>query len=259
MNIGSHNSYNKISGVNFTSVVPLKVFINGELQADSQMVKKAVVATSKILANPACGNQKFIGVKHEFMRYDRDFASREGKPKSGTIIRNFVQNGISYLFTGIHAEQIDKIGRMIGPAKATAKKAYGSTKNQTVSALGRMYYDKIREFISFPKARVREFIDPKTRMYAGDEMELRIYAASEGEIGNKNFKINVDKVEFKKAGEEPFDIKKTEEIKPTQTDNAKSQTQPIKEEASPPKKTIAGRKKCKISPDGYQTKIDFGK
>ena len=62
------------NNVNFTSVIPLKVFVNGRLSKDCEIIKKAGHSASRILSNDARGNKKSLGIIREFIKHDKDFS-----------------------------------------------------------------------------------------------------------------------------------------------------------------------------------------
>ena len=187
------------NNVNFTSVVPLKVFIDGMPSTDVANVKKAVVATAKILTSTANGNQKSLSMIRKFIKYDRDFSYNAGGCKSGELIRNTVSQGEAYLFTGEHAKVLNELGKKIGPVKSQGLAQFNTTKTFEANTFAKNYFDKMRDFLSYPKIRIKEFINPKTRAYEGEPMELHIHAKSKGQMGKAGFKLDIDAIDFSKT------------------------------------------------------------
>lgn len=207
MRISNQNyNYNNQNNVNFTSVVPLKVFIDGAPSADPKHIKRVVVALQKLLTSKAT-DTRAIAIKKTFRDIDRDFRFPIGDYVSGTLIRNSVHRGTSYLFTGPHAEELDKLGRKIGPAKAEGVKCCGTTKTFEVKKLINEYFKKMSEFVSNSRLRIRESINPNNRMYVGDEVKLSIYAKSNGKFGTDGLRVNIEGISF-----EPMNQKRTNSL-----------------------------------------------
>jgi len=230
---------NKANNVNFTSAVPLKVFINGLPSTDVANIRKAVVATSKILTSPANADQKSLSIIRKFIKSDRDFSYTDGGVKSGVLIRNIISQGQAYLFTGEHAKILNELGKKIGPAKSQGLAQFNTTKTFESSTLTKNYFDKIREFLSYPLIRVKESINPKTRMYEGDLLELNILAKTEGKAGKNGFKLVIDDISFQP-------IKKLQVIV----------AEPAEKAIPAPINTKNKRKKA-VNPDNQQTKLDL--
>lgn len=193
-----NNSVN--NSVNFTSVVPVKVFIDGRPSANPVNIRRAVRGLEHILTNPANGEQSLIAIKKDFVSHDRDFNYFGEKMASGMLIRNIVDKGVAYLFTGEHAKILNELGKKIGPEKSRGLEYLGTTKTFESNVLAKKYFERIQTFLSYPKIRIRESISLQTRMYIGDEVELHINAKSVKDLGKKGFGLNLENISFKKLG-----------------------------------------------------------
>jgi len=150
------------NNVNFTSIIPLKVFKDGAEQAcsDLDIVENATSKVVKLLTKPANGDVKIIALKKEFAKYDKDFTA-----KSTVAMRKVVHNGSVYLFTNKQAEILSELGKKIGLAASQVK-----------GIAERNYFDKISELLTLPNFRIKEEINPTTRAYEGAPLELHIHA-----------------------------------------------------------------------------------
>lgn len=205
------------SRVNFTSVVPVRVIIDGQTSLRTNNVRRAIREFQSILTNPASKNDKFIKIKKEFSFKVKDLNYYGEKVQIGEVVRNIVdpKKGLGYIFTGIHAENLNILGKAIGPEKHKALEILGTPKSFESSAAVRAYFEKANEFISHAKSRVSGKINPKTMSYEGDELVLNIYAKSVGKPGINGYKFEIDHVEFKKAEHLPqLPIKEKETAKP---------------------------------------------
>lgn len=187
--------------VNFTSVITTRVIIDGQSSVRTSNIRRAIRGLQSILVNPANKNDKFVKVKNEFSSKVKDLNYYGEKVQIGEVIRNIVdpKKGLGYLFTGVHAENLNALGKVIGPEKHKALEVLGTTKSYESSAAIKAYFEKANEFITHAKSRVSEKINPKTMSYEGDELVLNIYAKSVGKPGKKGYKLEIDHVEFKKA------------------------------------------------------------
>lgn len=221
VNINQNNTRKNLkANPNFTSIIPVKILIDGDPSVGFRNIKKVTRALSDILFKEIGDNLKAIELKQEFSRYDRDFKDPDGLGDKSELIRNRVLSGVSYLFTGPQAEQLDTLGRKIGPAKRKGLDNYGTTKTFEAKAFGRDYANQITKFInSNSKAKIRATINHETGAYQGEEMFLEIKTTSQGTFGKKNFKLFIDGIKFKplkdialRVVEEP---KKPIEVKPS--------------------------------------------
>lgn len=203
--------------VNFTSVVTARVIIDGQPSVRTSNVRRAIRGLQSILINPANKNDRFVKVKKEFSSKVKDLNYYGEKVQIGEVIRNIVdpKTALGYLFTGVHAENLNTLGKVIGPEKHKALEILGKTKSFESNAAIKAYFEKANEFITHAKSRVSEKINPKTMSYEGDELVLNIYAKSVGKPGQKGYKLEIDRVEFKKAENLPqLPIKEKKTAKP---------------------------------------------
>jgi len=139
-----------------------------------------------------------------FAGHDRSFNLVASSDKKGNVLRNYVpkNSDIAYLFTGSQAQALDKLGKKIGPEKAAGKKRCGTTKTFEAQNRAHQYFDKIMQLINDNmNAHMSETITPTTRDYKGRKLGLQIEAKSQGKFDKKGFKVIIDRIIFRKIGE----------------------------------------------------------
>ena len=175
ININQQNQ-NARKNPNFTSVIPIKVFIDGEKCTDIPLIHKAIRALVKIVTKPADNNANTI--RQNFLSIDPDT-----RPFNGVVrpIRNRIYGDISYLFTGQHATSLDELGKLIGRAKSNGIASKSIHTN---------YFNKIKEFIN-PNLT-------KRIKYQDKEIGLHILTRSKGNPNKKGFKLIIDKIQVRR-------------------------------------------------------------
>lgn len=198
---------NQAQKVNFTSVIPTKVFIDGLPSADPENLKRAVVATTKILTKPYKGNEKFKQIILNFSRVVRDFKYNSEGAKSGEVLRNNINEyGGVFLFSGAQAQKLHKPAKLIGPEKTSGLISHGTVKTFEVHALGTQYGKSINSFINDFKLRLTETIFGRGvsgKVTKGDPLEMHIHAKSIGTFGKRGFKLDIDRISFEKVNKTP--------------------------------------------------------
>lgn len=208
MNVGSinninsqQNKYKTQAKPSFTSILPVKVFIDGCPSTDAKNIKKVVRELSEILFHPK-NDAKALEIRRVFAERDRDFNHIRCSDEKSNVLRNRTIDGLSFLFTGTQAHKLDELGREIGPAKAKSLRVFHTTKTYEVRVKVKGYFDKIKAFIqSNASAHVHERINLKTKAYEGQELGLHVHAKSVGTPGKKGFKITIENIFFRKIGQ----------------------------------------------------------
>lgn len=236
----SQNKYkNSVSSPSFSSIMPVKVFIDDLPSTNRSNAKRAIRGLSKILFNSA-KNENDKAIKESFSKYDRDFRHIDDEGDKSKWLRNLPQKGgISYLFTGPQAEELDALGRKIGPEKNIGLQKLGTARTFEARAKAHDYFNQIKKFIeSHNGAWIRESINPQTGIYEGKELGLCIFAKSEGVYGKRGFKLNIDKITFRKIDSAPKPVveKVPQADKPPAQPNQET-TAAKQESAKKPKRT----------------------
>ena len=98
------------------------------------------------------------------------------------------------MFTGIHAEVLNDLGKKVGPAKHAGLVQHGTVKTFYAKSLATDYFEKMKTFIENPKIRIKESVNQNTRMYEGEDVELNIHAKSSGKMGKPGFKLDINDI-----------------------------------------------------------------
>lgn len=166
--VNQNNSMNK-RNVNFTSVVPMRVFIDDLPAFESQHIEKVVRKILSMLKNPQAYGSNKNQLSRAFKEKVWDYKIPLKKTKENeNLIRTYLgDKGIVYLFTGTDAESVFIKGKAIGQAKATAKRATESPiEFKSINTFGikkakEYYHNFIEQLIQDPKKRLKELIPPK--------------------------------------------------------------------------------------------------
>lgn len=186
----------------FTSVVPMRVYINGKPSADAANIRRATRLLTKVLKGPSGDNEHARHIVKTYAKYDKDYDYRSGclgyNSPTGSLFRNYIDRTQAYFLTGKQAMEIEALGRKIGPAKSDGLYRLGSTKTFESKSRINDYYDRIKYFIQNPVLRIRENISPTTNAYEGKPLTLNIYTVSDGNYGKKGFQLLLDDIDFSK-------------------------------------------------------------
>jgi hypothetical protein len=179
-NINLTSSKNKISkNPLFTSIVPVKVFVNGEKSQDIKIIRRVIRAFIKMLQDDKMNDDKTRAFRGFFSKNDPDF-------RMSIPIRNAITSDISYLFTGGHSIQLNNLGRKIGPAKSNSFKIFGTTQNAEAKSKVQAYFEKIKSFIkNNHSARIKS---------QGHEIGLHIYTTTTKIPKKRTSQLNIDRM-----------------------------------------------------------------
>ena len=198
------------NSISFTSVVPLRVFIDGMETFNPQHLKNATHKLTGVLAGPAKNDSKKLKIIREFAKYDPDYNIEygfNGYPKRknkkniqpSDYFRCIFDKAGSFLFTGAQSEKLKELGKSIGSEKVSCKSRNIQT-SFDLQAAKHYYGFVIGNFIRSAKMRVKEGFDSKTRIKIGKPVEMHINMTSNKKYGQSNFKMNLESIEFKTSG-----------------------------------------------------------
>ena len=196
----SQNRQNTLKRPSFKSVIPCKVFINGEISKSKKINKKVIRILSKILTDPLGTIEEEL-VKLRFFQ-DRDFRWKPDGNENGKKVRCWIGKETSFLFTGKNAEELDELGKEIGPAKHDAIKATGTAKSKDVDNKTKAYFKKKMSLItSNEQDRIKEKTNPVTKEYEGKLLGLHVdtFTDTSGEI-------HINDVHFRKIKEDKYPL-----------------------------------------------------
>lgn len=194
------------NNINFKGNVPLRVFVDGIPAVSESQVSHVVNSVSKALTLRAKGQPLAHQIVEQFRLHDAAFCHQDGTFKAGSPIKLIMSDNKPYLFTGPHAIEINKILKSIGIQKKAelkitkAEKAVGPAYIRTLGNL----ISKIDEFIfNTPKIQLREFFNPQTRAYSGNEVDLVVFAKHQKKAGKEGSELVIEDLFFKEKADYP--------------------------------------------------------
>ncbi len=204
----------QVSPVNFTGVVPVRVYIDGREAIDSHNVQKGCRKLIELLAGPLKNNNHAQTIGRRFAQTDKDYnyakamngykcrVYENGRPVKKTASNYFRfinKQGRNFLITGPQAEILAQTGKALGLAKSAANMT-DSKDSFELFAAKKNYGDQINKIVSNRVLRMREGYDPATRKNIGNETVLDIFLKSNQKYGKKTFKMDVETIDFKPYG-----------------------------------------------------------
>lgn len=195
------------NSISFTSVVPLRVFIDGMETFNPQHLKYATHKLTAALAGPAKNDSKNLKIIREFAKYDPDYKIEygfNGYPKRknkkniqpSDYFRCIFDKAGSFLFTGAQAEKLNELGKSIGTEKVACK-SRKINNSFDLQAAKHYYRFVIGNFMRSAKLRIKEGFDPKTKIKTGKPVVMHVNMISNKKYGQSNFKMTLDDINFK--------------------------------------------------------------
>ncbi len=174
----------------FTSVIPLKVRIDGMQTFDEKLVKSACKQLGSVLTGIPNTNLE-RNMKHLFAEKDPSyyigkFVGNEAKPSDFLgCVRG--QNGDMYLFTGPHAEALKESGKAIEKETSCCKK-HKLENSFDLFVAKKQYAKLISKFIASTNSRIKD--------EAGKLLTLNIDMSSNKKYGMSTFKTKLNGISF---------------------------------------------------------------
>lgn len=172
--INQNNSRNP----GFKSIVPSRIYINGILETDSNIIKTYITSLRRILNTFTKNNQRYMQLQEEFHKCVPDYLiTSAGARKGSSCVHSHLDKDadIGYFFTGMHADTLNGINNSI------------RFENQPITK----YSNQIKRYIES---------GGKLKNSDGDEVTISIFI--ENKLA-KNGKILKD-YEIKKVTTEPL-------------------------------------------------------
>lgn len=199
-----NNKFN--NNPSFTSVVPVRVFIDGMETFNQKNIKSACRQLSTILAGPAKNDIKQLSIIREYAKFDPDYILQygyKGYPKLNNkkniqpsdYFRCIADNTRSYLFTGEQAKKLREFGKAIGEEQQACK-ARKISNSFDLQVAKKNYGFTISNFIKSTKLRLKESFNSITKQKFGKPVELNINMSSNGKYAQTNFKMKIDNINF---------------------------------------------------------------
>lgn len=190
----------------FTSVIPVRVRIDGKESYSEHFIKPACRKLSAILFGPTKPtDEKSLNIIKTFAEHDPDYCYNRGlsghpnilgkKAKPSDFFRYIYQKFEHYFLTGLQAENLKKFGKQVGNEKYNGKILDVDNSLDVKVAQGN-YWGAIKNYIKNKSLRLTEFIDEKTGKRSGNPISLVIDMKSNGKYGLSTFKMDVDKISF---------------------------------------------------------------
>lgn len=198
-------SYNNRTNPSFTSIVPVKVFIDGKEAVDPKYVKSACRQLTNILIGPAKGSEYKMDIVREFAKRDVDYSfyygmngfpkDHKGKIVPSNYFRCVCDKIGNFLFTGIHAERLAQLGKSVGAERFTCKNR-NIAESFDLQVAKSNYGKTIARFINLDFLRITETFDDLTKQRLGKPVVLNINLTSNGKYGLSTFKTKLDGINF---------------------------------------------------------------
>ena len=199
------------NNLSFTSVVPVRVYIDGMETFNQKNIRSACRQLSTVLAGPVKYDAKKINIVKTFAQHDPDYILHFGlngypKIKNSTkkmqpsdYFRFIADDLRSYLFTGEQAKKLREAGKAVGLEQQTCK-ARKIQDSFDLHAAKKRYGFTIENSLRSAKLRLRETYDAITKQRTGKPVDLNIHLTSNGKYGQSSFKMFLDKISFTPAG-----------------------------------------------------------
>ncbi len=191
----------------FTSVIPVRVKVDGKESYSEYFIRPACRKLSAILFGPAKQtDEKNMAIIKAFAKHDPDYKFNRGlsgHPKNKTgkkavpsdYFRYICQNFEHYFMTGLQAETLKKYGKQVGNEKYAGKILEVDNSFDVQVAQGN-YWSAIKHYIKNKSLRLTEFFDEKSGKKSGKPLALLIDMTSNGKYGASDFKMDIEKISF---------------------------------------------------------------
>lgn len=203
-----------ISAVNnnnpsFTSVIPVRVILDGTEVYSPKYARPATQQLTRILAGPVKGDPKKLEIVRKFAQHDPDYdytlgiyGAQRGKSSKklqpSDFFRCIVDVTGTYLFTGMQANKLKEIGKILGKLQQTCKEQKVST-NFELQCAKRSYSYKIWDYLHTAKVRLTEGFDRNTKQRYGEQVSLCLRLSSNKKYGQSAFKMELEDVSYPKV------------------------------------------------------------
>ena len=187
---------------NFTSVMPVRVKIDGKESYSEYFIRPACKKLSAILLGPTAKNdEKKLNIIKTFAQHDPDYNFNLGlsghpntksgkKAKPSDYFKYFTQKFEHFFMTGKQAENLKKYGKQVGNEKYTGK-ILDVDNSFDVEVARDNYWGSLRNYIDKKIYRLKD--------ESKNPVSLVIDMTSNKKYGQSGFKMDVDKVSFELA------------------------------------------------------------
>jgi len=185
------------NNVNFTSIIPFKVMIDGKRCFEPKTMHTACNKLRHILVENPQQDRKKAQIINTFWYNDKDFCV--GKVRNGTYKQapgEFIKyhysydkfGGGPYIITGPQAAKLHEKGKNIGISKSESLEKLNTTDTFEVLESRQIYKNVINNML---RKRNNKLQDEH-----GNPLELVIHMISNGKYGKSTCKFGIDDIEF---------------------------------------------------------------
>ena len=201
---------NKEYHQSFTSVVPVRVRIDGLETFDEKVMRSACRQLSNILAGPTRESETTkIATIRKFSSFDPDYNllfGISGYPKKFNekniqpsnyfrYVRD--KNNRDFFISGPQAEKLEELGHNIGIERKACKQRNISNSFDLKDAYG-TYWAAIKFFLSRKQFRMTESYNPLDNRRTGSPVTMIIDMVSNKKYGLSTFKMKFSDISFEK-------------------------------------------------------------
>lgn len=185
----------------FTSVIPVRVFIDGVQTTNEKLIKSSCRQLATVLAGPA-KSDKSAAIMRKYAKCDKDYRldlGINGYPKAfnhknlqpSSYFRNIsTEDGRTFFVTGAQAKRLNEFGKAIGQEKKVCNTRQISDSFDLMVAK-QNYGNLILDMISDAKSRIFAIVNEKYT-----PLTLNLGMKSNGKYGLTTFKMNLDDIAF---------------------------------------------------------------
>lgn len=171
------------NNINFTSVIPVRVYEAGSEIRNTDIVQKACRQVTKILAGPVKEKPEYKDFIKELNLKDPDFLGQRSWDGYCNKMLNetpsdyfkivFDQNNRAYILTGEESKELSRLGKQIGIERGECKKAGIKTSNK-LEAAKEQYGLAVKESICNLSKRLKQEYTNVTKSRIGNPTEIHV-------------------------------------------------------------------------------------
>lgn len=200
---------NSKSKVNFTGVIPVRVFVNGKETLDGKLIHKTCQAVVKGIAGPLCDKPDFKPVAAQLAVMDNDYKFARAfygyshiLPDQKLTVSKFFKiitdrNKRGYIVTGAPSEKLSELGKEIGRAQRECKE-YAVKDSPRLQSAKDEYWRYIAEVGNNLLYRIKETFSPTNLVKIGkyQQMDVHISVKPVKVKGKPDSKIKIENISF---------------------------------------------------------------
>lgn len=200
---------NSGNNVNFTGVIPVRVFKEGQEVLDKDIVHKTCLKVVQGLAGPLCEKPEFKATAAQLAVMDNDYKFARAFYGYNRILPDqkltaskffkiiFDKFNRGYIVTGRPSELLSELGKEIGRAQKECN-FYNLNTSPKLEAARKNYWDMVINIGNNLNLRIREAFAPKTleKMGKFQQMDVKIDTKPVKIKGKPDHKIVISDITF---------------------------------------------------------------